>query len=590
MKTIKLLTLLMLVTLAMQSCRKDGDIVDITPNEPVTELAIQGSVMGTVIDENGAAIEGATVTFGNLTESTDEYGVFQFNNQTMLASGTYIKVEKEGYFKGSRKFYPTTGATSRVNVELMTMVEVAGFMSSTGDEVKFEGVEISFGNNNIMAEDGTDYNGIVKVFAKYLDPTLLATLDQMPGDLTAMNADDERVGLTTYGMIAVELRDDLGNELQVKTGMTVDVVTPVPSELLASAPERIPMWHFDEEQGTWVEEGEAILINGKYEAKLGHFSFWNYDVPSNFIHLSGSVLNRGIPVENLFIKITNTSNGSAGSGYTNSVGVFGGYVPNNIELIIEIYDPCGTIIFTSTLSPFTEDVVLDPFNLTVLVDQVIISGSVTACEATLSNSTYVVVDQAEVTSLVSIDSNNEFSANIFYCNNGGEVTVGAIDPVNGIASANSTYTIDGDVDAGNIELCEEYVNQYLYLEYGDQIENLGGSSNVDTSLLFSVSLTLEPVAGAPDTEHYDIIVLNWLTAGIYEFRLTYQEGSPLQPVTIPVVFGGFDASGDVMVQKVEQGGQEYIKASGTLTEINITDSDVYEFSYTELIFHTAIEL
>ena len=56
-------------------------------------------------------------TFGNLTESTDQFGVFQFNDRTMHSGGTYIKVEKDGYFHGSRKFYPVANATSRVTIE-----------------------------------------------------------------------------------------------------------------------------------------------------------------------------------------------------------------------------------------------------------------------------------------------------------------------------------------------------------------------------------------------------------------------------------------------------------------------------------------
>ena len=73
-----------------------------------------------------------------------------------------------------------------------------------------------------------------------------------------------------------------------------DIVMPVPSEILNSAPATIPLWHFDEDLGSWVEEGQATLVNGEYVGQVSHFSFWNYDVPSNFIHLSGSIFNIGV--------------------------------------------------------------------------------------------------------------------------------------------------------------------------------------------------------------------------------------------------------------------------------------------------------
>ncbi len=591
MKTIKLLILLMVASLGMQSCRKDSDIIEVTSPTPEFGMNVQGSVMGTVIDENGLAVSEATVSFGNLTESTDQYGVFQFNDRTMHTGGTYIKVEKDGYFHGSRKFYPEANATSRVTIELMQMVEIVSFESIAGEKVQFEGVEIAFGNNSIMREDGSDYNGTVKVFAKYLDPTSLNILNQMPGDLTAVNAVDERVTLTTYGMVAVELRDDAGNELQVKTGMTVDIITPVPAEILPSAPQSIPMWHFDEDQGTWVEEGEATLVNGNYETTLGHFSFWNYDVPSNFIHLSGSVFNGGVPVENVLIKITNTDDGTVGSGITNGSGVFGGYVPNDVELTLEVFDQCGTLIYTTTVGLFNEDVVLDPFNLNILVDQVTISGTVTSCDGEPSNSTYVVVEQADYTSILSLNDDNTFDANIFYCNTESEITVGAVDPVNSLASANITYTIDGDIEGAVLDLCEESIIQHLYYEYGDQVYSSNGSSGQDSTFFFDINYQVLNQPGEPIKRLYTIGLIDWANPNqIIDFSLLYEEGVPMQNVTMPVPWAGFKASGVATIQIVAQGGEEYIMASGTLSDIEETDSDLYDPSYAPLFFSAAIKL
>lgn len=591
MKTIKLLIILMVASVVMQSCRKDSDIIEIIPPSPETGVAVQGSVLGTVIDENGSAVVDAIVSYGNLTEVTDQYGVFQFNDETLYADGTYIKVEKDGYFLGSRKFYPTANATSRVVVELLTMEEVASFSSSAGEKVLFEGTEIAFGNNSIMYKDGSDFNGNVKVYAKYLDPTLLSTLNQMPGDLTANNLDNERVALTTFGMIAVELRDDTGEELQVKSGMTVDMSTPVPSELLSSAPETIPMWHFDETLGTWMEEGEATLVNGVYETQVSHFSFWNYDVPSNFIHLSGSIINRGIPVAGVFVKITNTENGSVGSGYTNNLGVFGGYVPNGVTLNVEIYDQCGSLIYTTTVGPYEDDIILDPLNLNILTDQVTISGTVTSCAGEPSDATYVIIEQAEYTTIVSLDENNTFESNVFYCNTSSEITVGASDPINSLASANSTFTIEGNVDAGILELCQESITQHLYYQYGDQeFDSNDITSTQDSVLFFGYTTQTITQAGAPNKVLYTVAIIDWSTNFVIDFTLVYQEGQPLQQVSMPVPTGGFDASGEATIQIVAQGGNEYLTATGTLSDIVVKDATLYDASYNPLFFHTAILL
>ena len=580
----------MVATLSMQSCRKDSDIIDVTPTNPQTGLQVQGSVMGTVVDENGLAVVDAIVTYDNITETTDQYGVFQFNDQTFFSEGTYIKVEKEGYFMGSRKFYPVANTMSRVNVELMSMVEVASFASSAGEKVQFEGVEIAFGNNSIMREGGGDYNGNVKVFARYLDPTLLSTLDRMPGDLTAMNANDERVILTTYGMIAVELRDDNGNELQIKDGNKAEITMPVPADVLDTAPQTIPLWHFDENLGTWVEEGEATLIDGAYVGEVSHFSFWNCDDPSIMIHLSGSIFNRGVPVSGVLVKITNTNDNVTGSGYTNGAGQFGGFVPKGEVLIIEIFDHCGVLLYTATVGPYEEDTVLDPINLTVTSMQAIVSGSVTSCEGTPSGATYVVIEQEEITNIVGLEDDNTFQTNIFYCEEGGQITVGAEDPVNQLANSNSTFTLEGNIDVGILELCDESISQHLYYQYGDQEFDSNNPTGQDSSFFMNYNVQVIPVPNAPDKELYTVGVIDWNTGGVIQFVLLYEEGIPMQNVTMPVPFGGFNASGVATIQKVSQGGFEYITATGTLPVTDIIDATLYDSSYDPLFFSTAIRL
>ena len=581
----------MVVALAMQSCREDSDIINVTPPNTTTPqfgMSIQGSVLGTVVDENGEVLEGATVTYGGLTEITDEYGVFQFNDTEMYTGGTYVEVEKDGYFHGSRKFYPTADAVSRVNVKMIPMVEVASFSSTVGDNVTFEGVKIAFGNNSIMNEDGSEYNGNVKVFAKYLDPTLLETLNEMPGDLTAMNADDERVILTSYGMVAVELRDDSGNELQVKTGSTAEITMPVPTDIVGNAPATIPLWHFDEDLGTWIEEGEATLISGEYVGEVSHFSYWNCDDPSIMIHLSGSVFNRGVPVSGVLVKVTLANDNASGSGLTNSQGVFGGFVPKDEVLVIEVFDHCGVLIYTTTVGPFSEDTVLDPFNLTISSLQAIVSGTVTACEGEPSAATYAVIVQDDFTNVIPLEADNTFATNIFYCEEGDEITVGAVDPINQLASANSVFTVEGNVNVGNLELCEESISQHLYAEYGDQVFNYNETASTLDSLIYSTQTLIQN--GAPDIVIYAGITLDWDTGSVVEFTLEYQEGNPLKNASLTIPTSGFKAEGEVNIQKVAQGGQEYITATGTLTNVTVTDETLYDESYNPVFFSIAIRL
>jgi hypothetical protein len=273
MKTIKIFSFLFAILVIAQSCRKDSDEIIITPPFTKPKISITVSVLGKVIDDNGIAVEDAVVTFEDISVFTDEYGVFQFKNESLYSTGTYIKVTKDGFFDGSRSFYPSEGKTSMVVIEMISKTEIGEFSSTNGSKVTFENVELDFTANSIVNEDGSTYSGNVNVAAKYLDPTIINTLRQMPGDLTGITTDQNRVALTSIAMITVELLDDNGNELQVEEGKTVDVKIPVPQSLQNDAPATIPMWHFDEEVGAWVEEGSANQVNGVYETSLATFLF-----------------------------------------------------------------------------------------------------------------------------------------------------------------------------------------------------------------------------------------------------------------------------------------------------------------------------
>lgn len=121
------------------------------------------------------------------------------------------------------------------------------------------------------------YNGQVNVVSSYINPTSPDFFARMPGDLAADNAENKRGSLISYGMAHIDLLDDNGNKVKIKSGMHATVTIPVPQSLQSSASSTIAMWYFDETKGIWKEEGSGTLQNGKYTGKVAHFSVWNYD-------------------------------------------------------------------------------------------------------------------------------------------------------------------------------------------------------------------------------------------------------------------------------------------------------------------------
>ena len=119
--------------------------------------------------------------------------------------------------------------------------------SQTGGTIAIStDVTVDFIGGGFFLSNGDAYNGTVHVAAKYLDPTIPATFDQMPGNLQGVNNAAEEVVLNTYGMIAVELQGDNGEPLNINADNPATIKVGVPNTVLGNAPAEIPLWFFDE--------------------------------------------------------------------------------------------------------------------------------------------------------------------------------------------------------------------------------------------------------------------------------------------------------------------------------------------------------
>ena len=59
--------------------------------------------------------------------------------------------------------------------------------------------------------------------------------------------------------------------------------------MVGTAPETIPLWHYDKTTGLWKEEGTATKNGDKYVGTVTHFSDWNCDVPEGTATIKGLV-------------------------------------------------------------------------------------------------------------------------------------------------------------------------------------------------------------------------------------------------------------------------------------------------------------
>lgn len=460
--------LLIIVLLAGNSCQRNTS--DSPPNPPVDPLAekVTASLQGRVVDENGKPVNNATVKSGSSSTATDINGVFRFNNIQLNKNAGFVLVEKTGYLKGSRTIFTNAGVVNNVEIQLIPKVIRGNFSATAGGDITIQnGSTVNFPVNGIInTATNAAYTGTVSVIGAYLDPTDPKLSSIMPGNLTGITTGNEQKTLQTFGMIAVELEGGSGEKLNLASGKTATISMPIPASLLASAPATIPLWFFDETKGVWIEEGSAIKTGSNYVGMVKHFSFWNCDVPANFITLKMKLLNQDSePLKYHKVQIINMQNKSSAYGYTDSTGVVAGPVPSNANLNIVVFNLCGDSIHSQSAGPYNANTDLGNVSVGVpAATTVTITGSVVNCSNAAVTNGFAEIKIDGVFYRAAVDNNGNYSITFNRCSNamsyavinGTDLQAGQ----QGIDTAIITVT-SGSYNAGILRACGISITQYI---------------------------------------------------------------------------------------------------------------------------------
>lgn len=496
------------------SCGDDDNLssseTPISPLEnynPASEL-VQASLIGTVIDESEIPVAAAIVMHRGEQYETDDNGIFVISNKTFDNHGAYFTVQKDGYFTGSRRFYPQAGSTNYAYVQLMELTTIGRFDAGTGGEVVgADNIELSFSGNSILSADGTTYTGQVAVSAKWLDPTAPNVGLLMPGDLLGLDNEGSERGLISYGMMVVELFSSNGEKLNLNPNRPATISFPIPSELVGIAPETIPLWSFEDEQyGIWVEEGFARLEGEKYIGEVSHFSFWNCDAPFDIIEICGQlVTNSRVPIANTLICFESPEIEQR-CGTTDSNGFFNGKVPEAVLLSLSIkseLELCG--FETISVGPFSDSdkVDLGVIDLDVLqIEEFTVSGTVVDCDDKPLTNGYIRIDLDTSTNTYLLEPDGSFNVGILNCNLLDVFSITATD-ITGLESGDKIEkNISSEVDCGVVQACgtEVCITDNLFI--GNYMLTLADTTGLGYGLPYVEQLvTIETVAGNVPTDN-----------------------------------------------------------------------------------------
>lgn len=468
----KLLILSLVLFTAIVACRKDQEDTDtktIYPSGPY--VLVKTSIGGHIVDESGGPVAKAVVRLGDKTTETDKNGVFNFRDVTVNAKGAYIKVEHPDYFHGSRTINVSSGTRNTVKIQLLSNAATKFINATAGGIADYTDYSVTLPAGGISTAAGAPYSGQVGVAAKWLNPVSADFGIQMPGRLEGITTDNERSGMVSLGMMAVELKDAAGNKLQISNGFEASLRMKVPAAMINSAPATIPLWYFDETAGLWVEEGQATLNNGFYEGKVKHFSFWNHDYKDPLVEIQFKVLDQnGNPVEGAKVHTQLPNSGLYGFGFTDNTGMIAGLVPQNQVLDAKVFPPnlnCTTPVLSQQIGPFAQNGAYT-FNINLTsVSTYTISGDLVDCNAAPVTNGYVL-----------LNGENE----VYWADNTGhfDITLTSCTPLTTVSltgydldalkqsSAQLLDVSSGSANAGPVTVCDA-LQTYLTYAFGGQI-------------------------------------------------------------------------------------------------------------------------
>lgn len=382
---------MILIVVACNKNSSAGTTNNSNPNNIPAEQIVTASIQGRVVDENGIPVEGAAVTSGTASSTTDVNGVFSFSAISMSSRFGYVQAAKMGYFTGSKSIITNGGANNYINIQLIPQNRTGFFPALTGGYADVEATDtVTLGDSSVVtASSNALYTGEAYVYATYLDPADSLSYPKMAGDLRGVGTNGYETGLQSFGVVNLQMRDPSGNALQIASGKTARMVWIIPASLQNTAPATVPLWYFNDTTGRWIQQGTATRTGNTYVGQVSRFTWWTCAQAVSTVNFNVTFKDQfGNPLAYAYYIIQSATMGTQG-GYTNSSGFAQGLIPKSASLTIRIISQCGTLLGGVNVGPALSDQTLGTITVTTIGGLLTITGTVVDCSNKPVDSGYV---------------------------------------------------------------------------------------------------------------------------------------------------------------------------------------------------------
>ena len=399
---------------------------------------VEGELFGYVFDNDNNPVAGAKVEIYSGETTTNEFGVFTFIDSKLDPQGTFVRVEKSGYLLGSDFVYPNSDGKGTARIKMLKVINESGFQASEGGTIQFiNGGSITFSPSSLIRNNGSIYDGAVRSTAYRLSPIDPELGSQMSGGLVGIDKQGRHRVLSTYGILAVELRGFDNQKLKLKSDKVAQLSLPIDDEIQNFVEDVVPVWNFDFQDGLWHEYITTSNDGQQFSTSINTLGYWNIAIPSAVSQVCGRLIyTNELPAKNYTVQVINNGLPSR-IGVTDQDGYFCGKVPLGENLNIQIMHPtCGEVLKEIIRGPFEDVGTIG--DIVIEIEEKYLSGTIECTGELNSNSTIIV------------KSNNQ--TNVFYPNANGSFNINLEEIVCGTNSSFSIFAYDNSSEMASTTL------------------------------------------------------------------------------------------------------------------------------------------
>lgn len=221
---------------------------------------------GTVMDQSGSPLAGATVDVNGTVSQTSRNGYFEI--YSTRKNRYTINAKKNGYVLASKiENNPYGNPNLKITVQKAEVFPVFPFKPNKISDS--HGTQIELPAQALVDSAGKAPTVPVNMQVYTYN---LAT-EAMPGDMSSINSVGRSGYLESAGAFFAEFVDAAGKKYNLAPGKQAVISIPA----ISTRP-TVNLWSYAENQGIWKEDAvPAKLVNGRYTGNVSHFSVWNFD-------------------------------------------------------------------------------------------------------------------------------------------------------------------------------------------------------------------------------------------------------------------------------------------------------------------------